>query len=100
MARITLLALLLAGCGGKPYVKLAAGYQLDEFSDWHVRTEREWQCSVNIPFQGEIGLEWESGWSAFYEHQSWYFCGGPFWDSRPELYRDGIWIAKKFGGVK
>ena len=91
----------LAGCtGAKPYAKIAVGYQLDAQSDWYVRTDRTWQCSTNVPFEGEVGFEDENGWSVYYEHNSWVFCGGPFWKDEPELYRDSIWIAKKFGGVK
>lgn len=103
MRTLLLIALLgLSGCAASPYAKFAVGYQIDDWSDWYVRTERDWQCDRNLPFQGELGFEWTTGWSAFYEHQSWILCGGPLpaADGRPELYRDAVWVAKKFGGVK
>lgn len=101
MRKTILIALLgISGCAAQPYAKLAVGYQIDSQSDWYVRTDRDWQCSRNLPFQGELGFEWSTGWSAFYEHQSWVFCGGPFASGHPELYRDALWVGKKFGGVK
>ncbi len=99
-----MLCFLASGCaaikehtGGDVYFDVGVGYQLDERSDWYVRTEREWQCSENWQAHFELGVEWEKT-SLGYHHQSWWVCGGPFWDDRKELYQDDIRLTHRFGG--
>lgn len=88
--------LLLSGCAASPYAEVGIGYQLDSNSDWHLRTDREWQCH-NPQFHGEIGLEWDNDIKLGYHHQSWWGCGAPFND-KPELFTDDIRLTKKWGG--
>lgn len=101
LVRALLLACLLAlsACSSTPYFEVGVGYQIDDNSDWYLRTEREWQCSDNFQAHFEAGVEWDSGTRIGYHHQSWWSCGGPFND-KPELYVDDIRVTHKFGGVK
>lgn len=88
----------VAGCGGvAPYATIGAGYQVDDNTDWYHRTDRDWQCSKQPQFHGELGLEFEHQITLFYHHQSWWRCGGPF-NHDPETYVDYIGLEKKFGG--
>lgn len=96
---------MLSGCaaieqktGGAAFFDVGVGYQIDEHSDWYVRTEREWQCSDNFQGRFAVGLEFDE-WEIEYFHQSWYTCGGPF-NNRTELYQDSINIKHRFGGKR
>jgi len=91
------ITLLLTGCTATPYGELSLGYQIDGMTDHWLQTGRPWQCSKNIQFNGEVGLEFDNDWTVGYHHQSWLMCGGPF-NERPEVYMDDIRITKKFGG--
>jgi len=82
--------------GARAYFDVGVGYQIDSMSDWHVRTERDWQCSQNWEAHFGFGLDWGRA-SLGYQHQSWWLCGGPFND-RPELYSDRILFNYRFGG--
>lgn len=94
---LCILAMGVAGCGtAAPYASVGVGYQVDQNSDWYVRTERDWQCD-NPQAHFEVGLEFDHQVTVFYHHQSWYRCGGPF-NNKPELYVDHIGIEKKWGG--
>jgi len=101
MRYLPLLCLLLAGCGStpSPYFDIGMSYNLDEFSDWYLRSDREWECSNKENFHAEIGLEFDHQWTIGYHHQSHLTCGGPF-NNHPELYQDEIMIMKRFGGRK
>jgi hypothetical protein len=89
---------LLAGCGtAKPYATASLGYQIDGMSDWYVQTSRDWQCSSNVQFNGELGVELPGNWSIASHHRSWVFCGKPFGDGKPELYQDDIRTRKNWG---
>lgn len=106
MAALRLILLLfLSGCsyleettGGTLYGEIAIAYQMDEHSDWYVRTEREWQCSDNWQAHFEGGIKWKNVWRgqdevrAGYHHQSWWSCGSP-WNNNAELYQDDIRIT-------
>jgi len=94
----------LTGCatvedktGGAPYFDVGVNYQIDANSDWFVRTSRDWQCSKNWQAEFEVGLDWGDT-SLGYNHQSWYFCGGPFAHGSPELYQDAVKLTHRFGG--
>lgn len=102
----SLALLLLSGCasiehhtGAAPYFDVGAGYMVNTNSDWFVRTDREWQCSRQPMAQFAVGLDWGKT-ELEYEHQSWWFCGGPkpFADGSPELYQDSINLTHRFGG--
>jgi hypothetical protein len=88
--------LLLGGCSAAPYAELGLGYQVDAQTDYWVQTDREWQCSKQPQFHGELGLEFNNNWKIGYHHQSWVLCGGH--NDTPEVYMDDIRITKKFGG--
>jgi len=90
-------SLLLCGCASSPYAEVGIGYQLDSMTDYWLQTSRDWQCSKQPQVHGEVGLEWDNGWTLGYHHQSWLNCGGPF-NSSPEVYTDDIRITKKWGG--
>lgn len=88
----------IASCSSTPYVEVGLSHQVDSNTDWISRTHRPWQCSKNLKFDGEIGLEWEHDWRLGYRHQSWVLCGPPFGSGDPEMYADDIRLSKKFGG--
>ena len=96
--RLVLIAtiLVLSGCGGM-YGKVGLAAQVDRNTDYWLQTDRDWQCSKNVQFHGEVGYEFEHDVTVYYHHQSWLLCGGPFNDA-PEVYTDRIGIDKKFGG--
>jgi hypothetical protein len=94
---LVLFAALLSGCASTPYAELSLGYQLDSGTDYWFQTDRSWQCSKNVQFNGEIGVEFKHDWKIGLHHQSWLLCGGPF-NSRPEADQNDIRITKKFGG--
>lgn len=96
---IVVMLIAISGCASVPgaYAEVGVGYQIDDNSDWYVRTEREWQCSDNMQAHFEVGYEWDQGTKLGYHHQSWWTCGGPFND-RSELYVDDIRLTHKFGG--
>jgi len=89
--------LLLSGCASTPYGEISLGYQLDDSTDYWLKTEQSWQCSKNVQFNAEAGLEFDNQWTVGLHHQSWLMCGGPF-NSRPEVDSNDIRITKKFGG--
>ena len=66
-------------------------------TDWHLRTEREWQCSDNWQAHFAVGLDWGDT-TLSYNHQSWWSCGKPFGEGKPELYTDDIRLVHRFGG--
>jgi hypothetical protein len=95
-----LVILLLSGCAGwKPYAEFGVGYQIEDQTDYWIQQERNWQCSRDPEFIGEIGAESPNRWSVSLEHESWVRCGGPF-NRDPEVYSNRIKISKKFGGQK
>ena len=85
---LILMAILLGGCGGTPYMEVSLGYQLNDYTDYWLQTEQTWQCDKNIQFNGELGMEWEPvprhTLSAGAHHESWVLCGGPF-NNMPEV---------------
>jgi hypothetical protein len=98
-------ALLLMGCasikestGADPYFEIGAGYQINEHSDWYVRTHRTWQCRDNLKAKAAVGLSWGNT-EVEYEHQSWWLCGTPF-NNKPELYQDSININHRWEFTK
>jgi len=83
--------------GARAYFDVGVGYQIDSMSDWYVQTDRDWQCSQNWEAHFGFGLDWGRA-SLGYQHQSWWVCGGPYWNDRPELYSDRILFNYRFGG--
>ena len=98
---LLVVSLLGTGCAyigdPAPYGEVGVGYQIDSMSDWHVRTDREWQCEDNFQAHFEVGLDWGDT-RLGYHHQSWWSCGGPIGNGKPELYQDDIRITHTFGG--
>lgn len=93
-----LLLIFLPGCSGvAPYATVGLGYQIDDNTDYWLKTSQSWQCSKQPQFHAEVGLEFDHNLTVGYHHQSWVRCGGPF-NSRPEVYTDDIRITKKWGG--
>lgn len=95
-------ATLAVGCSGlreaipgDEYVDVSVAYQIDEWSDWYLRTGREWQCSDNFKAIFEAGTQLNDKWSVAYTHQSWWSCGKPF-NNHPELYTDDIRVTRRF----
>ncbi len=97
MKTIILLSVLVTGCGSLvPYAEIGGGYQINKESDWHLRTEREWQCSNPFVYF-EAGYEMKNNWSIGVNHQSHVQCGVPF-DTKPETYSLDVRVTKRFGG--
>lgn len=104
MKRILLvigLMIMVSGCGTtpSPYLEIGVGYQIDEHTDWYLRSDKSWTCDNGDTFHVEIGAEFDKNWKVGYHHQSHISCGGPF-NSHPELYQDEIIVTKKWGGRK
>ena len=91
-----LVLLLLCGCA-TPYAEVSLGYQLDGMTHDFLKTSNQYQCSENVQFNGEVGVEFEDNWRIGYHHQSWLLCGRPFNDYY-ETYSDDIRVTKKWGG--
>lgn len=83
--------------GGVLYFEAGVAWQFDNMSDYYLRTEREWQCSQNWQAHFEFGLDWGKA-QLGYHHQSWWVCGGPWWNDRPELYSDALTLTYRWGG--
>ena len=83
--------------GARAYFDVGVGYQIDSMSDFYVQTDRSWQCSQNWEAHLGFGLDWGRA-SLGYHHQSWWLCGQPFGNERPELYSDRILFNYRFGG--
>jgi len=92
---------VLGACASNPspYMKIGMAYNVDDQSDWYLRSDRDWECSNKENFHAEIGLEFDHQITVGYHHQSHLTCGGPF-NNHPELYQDEIIIEKKWGGRK
>jgi len=97
MIRLAIIALCLSGCAATPYAEISLGYQIDGMTDYWLQTSNPNQCSKNVKFDAELGLELPNDWTVGYHHQSWLLCGEPF-SNIPEIYADDIRITKKFGG--
>ena len=97
MIRLIIITLCLSGCASSPYLDVSLGYQIDSMTDYWLQTSNPDQCSKNIQFNAEFGLELSNDWTVGYHHQSWLLCGGPFNDL-PEIYQDDIRITKRWGG--
>lgn len=98
MRWLTVSLLLISGCASSPYAEVSLGYQIDGMTDYWLQTGNPNQCSKNVQFNGEIGLEFENNWKVGYHHQSWLLCGAPFSNGGPEIYSDDIRITKTWGG--
>lgn len=90
------IAALLTGCAASPYAEVGVGYQLDNYTDYWLQTERDFQCSSGPQAHFEVGME-KNNWKLGIHHQSWWLCGGPFND-KPEIYQNDIRLTKKWGG--
>jgi len=90
----------LGGCASQPapYFEVGIGWNIDEMTDYWLKTEQSWTCDNNDTFHAELGLEWDNNVQLGYHHQSHVSCGGPFND-KPEVYQDEIILTKKWGGL-
>ena len=96
MRPLILLIVLLSGCANtEPYVEVALNYSFPFSTDYWQHSDRSWQCS-QPQFSGVLGLEWKNGVSAGLYHESMLLCGT--WNRRPEIYENGIFLKKKWGG--
>ena len=70
MLRAILIAALLTGCATSPhdeadsspelYGEVSLAWQIDSMTDHWLQTDREWQCSKNLQFHAEIGIEFDN----------------------------------------
>jgi hypothetical protein len=95
-----LMLLVITACSGTPapYFEVGIGWNIDEMTDYWLKTEQSWTCDNNDTFHAELGLEWDNNVQLGYHHQSHVSCGGPFND-KPEVYQDEIILTKKWGGL-
>ena len=91
-----LLILLLAGCASStPYIEVEARYAFPFSTDYWQHSDRSWQCEqpqLNVA----VGREWRNGWAGGFYHESMLLCGS--FNSKPEIYENGIFVKKKWGG--
>jgi hypothetical protein len=93
-----LLLLLLAGCANStPYIEAEIKYAFPFSTDYWVHQDRTWTCNQPYQLDLEIGHEWKNGWSGGLYHESFFLCGSPF-NHAPEIYENGIFAKKKWGG--
>ena len=91
------LLLLSNGCSSvKPYAEIGVAYPLDYYTDWHLQTDRTWQCSNGPKAILELGVE-KDHLRIGIHHESWWLCGNSR-KSRRELYFNDIRIVRKWGG--
>ena len=65
--------------------------------DWFLHSNRSWVCDPpKVLFEG--GWEHRNGWEWGGYHWSSFLCGG--WNSKPELYENGLYLGYTFGGFK
>jgi len=93
----------LVGCAAqnnysaKYYAEMELRYALPFSTDHWQHSDRSWQCEQ--PQIGlQVGLEWPNGFSAGLYHESMLLCGT--FNSKPEIYENGITLKKKWGGYK
>ena len=92
--------LLLSGCAHvAPYCNVALSGQINEYSDELLHNDRDYQCSKNVKFDAECGVETRQHIKAGIRHRSNLLCGGPFND-RPETYELDVRISGEIGGWK
>lgn len=95
MIKITTLiaTLLLAGCSSTPYVKIGAGYKVQEIDIKFKDGSATHPISARI----EAGIK-QGDWTYGVSHHSQWFTGKPFNDnmeySKTELFVDYIWEFK------
>ena len=97
-AQKLILPLFLSGCAAwQPYAELGMEYPIPISTDYWVHPDRSWQCEPpNV--HGEVGVENKDGWQVGLVHLSTLLCGS--WNHKPEIYRNGIKVTKKWGGHK
>ena len=78
------------------FIELGMGWQNDAMTDQLVQTTHKDQCEKNMPFSGEFGVMLPHHWQLSYEHESWWFCGGPFNEDLPEIYSEEVWLKKRW----
>lgn len=91
---------VLSGCSiTKPYAEIGIAHQVDAYTDWISRTDRDWQCSNPAAFI-ELGAEIGNGYKVSLLHQSWVTCGGYLFGSndKPEMFANYIYLGKQWGG--
>ncbi len=98
VAVLVTVAFCVTGCStAKPYLELGVGHDFQAMNfrtnvDGRVGERYSLACGTGT---AEVGVEWPSGWSVAYRHQS---CVEP--DRYAEKEVDEIAIRKKWGGVK
>lgn len=89
-----LIILLLTGCSSVPYIKVGAGYKLNETKiDWYNKYNT---TRGNHPISARIDLGFDyQNWSYGLSHHSQYLTGAPFNNaseySKTELFIDYKW---------
>ena len=85
----------LIGCASKPYVEAEVKYAFPFSSDYWVHQDRSWTCEPP-QLDIEFGVEWKNGWAVGAYHESFFLCGS--FNSKPEIYENGLLLKKKWGG--
>jgi hypothetical protein len=102
LALILILVLVssLEGCAHEPklYAEVGVKYAFPFSSDYWVHQDRSWTCDEPYQFEGELGYEFNNGWRGGLYHESFIACGS--FNSKPEIFENGLVIRKKFGGHK
>lgn len=96
---IIMLGLLLVGCESLPETKAVGSvefmYAFPFSSDYWVHQDRSWTCSPP-QFRGEWGRQTKNKWEVGVYHESFVRCGSI--NSLPEIYENGIYGKKTWGG--
>ncbi len=94
MKIISLISILLAGCASDPYFEVDLLYPFPFSTDYWVHPDQSWQCEPTV-FMAEAGIE-KNGWNIALHHESTVLCGS--YNNKPEIYRNGIKVGKRWGG--
>lgn len=95
--RILILVISLTGCATHPYAEMELKYAFPFSTDYWQHSDRSWQCEAP-QISVEYGLESKSGWVIGLYHESMLLCGT--WNSKPEIYENGITLKRKWGGKR
>ncbi len=102
---LCLLVFSLVGCASdktrhysaKYYAEMELRYALPFSTDYWQHSNRSYQCE-QPQIVLDVGVEWPNGYALGLYHESMLLCGT--FNSRPEIYENGITVKKKWGGYK
>lgn len=81
----------------KPKASIELNYAFPFLTDYWQHSDRSWQCE-QPQFRLELGIETKTHWEVGVYHESMVICGGH--NNRPEIYENGAYVKKTWGGFQ